>query len=195
MLSATAELLGDNLAPEKQAHYLGVIQQQAQRMDGSVRQMLELSRLETGARALRRTVFSLAELAQERLQAALPTDSTIHTEFAAQGEYEVNADRALLMRALDALLENAVQHTPEGGCITVHLADGVFSVMNTGDAIPADALPRLWEAYYQADPSRSAKGDGLGLSIAKTVFDLHGFTCGAENTEIGPKFWFRFADK
>lgn len=195
VLSATAELLGDNLAPEKQAHYLGVIQQQAQRMDGSVRQMLELSRLETGAKALRRTAFSLAELAQERLQAALPTDSTIHTEFAAQGEYEVNADRALLTRALDALLENAVQHTPEGGCITVHLADGVLSVTNTGDAIPADALPRLWEAYYQADPSRSAKGDGLGLSIAKTVFDLHGFTCGAENTEIGPKFWFRFADK
>lgn len=195
VLSATAELLGDNLAPEKQAHYLGVIQQQAQRMDGSVRQMLELSRLETGAKALRRTAFSLAELAQERLQAALPTDSTIHTEFAAQGEYEVNADRALLTRALDALLENAVQHTPEGGCISVHLADGVLSVTNTGDAIPADALPRLWEAYYQADPSRSAKGDGLGLSIAKTVFDLHGFTCGAENTEIGPKFWFRFADK
>lgn len=195
VLSATAELLGDNLAPEKQAHYLGVIQQQAQRMDGSVRQMLELSRLETGAKTLRRTAFSLAELAQERLQAALPTDSTIHTEFAAQGEYEVNADRALLTRALDALLENAVQHTPEGGCISVHLADGVLSVTNTGDAIPADALPRLWEAYYQADPSRSAKGDGLGLSIAKTVFDLHGFTCGAENTEIGPKFWFRFADK
>ena len=195
VLSATAELLGDNLAPEKQAHYLGVIQQQAQRMDGSVRQMLELSRLETGAKALRRTAFSLAELAQERLQAALPTDSTIRTEFAAQGEYEVNADRALLMRALDALLENAVQHTPEDGCITVHLADGVLSVTNTGDAIPADALPRLWEAYYQADPSRSAKGDGLGLSIAKTVFDLHGFTCGAENTEIGPKFWFQFADK
>lgn len=195
VLSATAELLGDNLAPEKQAHYLGVIQQQAQRMDGSVRQMLELSRLETGAKALRRTAFSLAELAQERLQAALPTNSTIHTEFAAQGEYEVNADRALLTRALDALLENAVQHTPEGGCIMVHLADGVLSVTNTGDAIPADALPRLWEAYYQADPSRSAKGDGLGLSIAKTVFDLHGFTCGAENTEIGPKFWFRFADK
>lgn len=195
VLSATAELLGDNLAPEKQAHYLGVIQQQAQRMDGSVRQMLELSRLETGAKALRRTAFSLAELAQERLQATLPTDSTIRTEFAAQGKFEVNADRALLARALDALLENAVQHTPEGGCIMVYLADGVLSVTNTGEAIPADALPRLWEAYYQADPSRSAKGDGLGLSIAKTVFDLHGFTCGAENTEIGPKFWFRFADK
>lgn len=193
VLSAAAELLGDNLAPEKQAHYLDVIQTQAQRMDGSVRKMLELSRLETGVQALRREEFPLAALAQERLAAALPADGRLHTEFAPDNEYMVNADRALLARALDALLENAVQHTPEGGCITVRIANGTLSVANTGDAIPDHALPRLWEAYYQADPSRSTKGDGLGLSIAKTVFDLHGYTCGAENTDAGPKFWFKFA--
>ena len=193
VLSATAELLEDNLAPEKQAHYLDVIQTQAQRMDGSVRKMLELSRLETGVQALRREEFPLAALAQERLAAALPADGSLHTEFASDSEYMVNADRALLARALDALLENAVQHTPEGGCITVRIANGMLSVANTGDAIPNHALPRLWEAYYQDDPSRSTKGDGLGLSIAKTVFDLHGYTCGAENTDAGPKFWFKFA--
>ena len=193
VLSAAAELLEDNLAPEKQAHYLDVIQTQAQRMDGSVRKMLELSRLETGVQALRREEFPLAALAQERLAAALPADGSLHTEFASDNEYMVNADRALLARALDALLENAVQHTPEGGCITVRIANGMLSVANTGDAIPNHALPRLWEAYYQADPSRSTKGDGLGLSIAKTVFDLHGYTCGAENTDAGPKFWFKFA--
>ena len=193
VLSATAELLEDNLAPEKQAHYLDVIQTQAQRMDGSVRKMLELSRLETGVQALRREKIPLAVLAQERLAAALPADGRLHTEFASDNEYIVNADRALLARALDALLENAVQHTPEGGCITVRIANGMLSVANTGDAIPNHALPRLWEAYYQADPSRSTKGDGLGLSIAKTVFDLHGYTCGAENTDAGPKFWFKFA--
>lgn len=193
VLSAAAELLGDNLAPEKQAHYLDVIQTQAQRMDGSVRKMLELSRLETGVQALRREEFPLAALAQERLAAALPADGSLHTELASDNEYMVNADRALLARALDALLENAVQHTPEGGCITVRIANGMLSVANTGDAIPNHALPRLWEAYYQADPSRSTKGDGLGLSIAKTVFDLHGYTCGAENTDAGPKFWFKFA--
>ena len=193
VLSATAELLEDNLAPEKQAHYLDVIQTQAQRMDGSVRKMLELSRLEAGVQALRREEFPLAALAQERLAAALPADGSLHTEFASDSEYMVNADRALLARALDALLENAVQHTPEGGCITVRIASGMLSVANTGDAIPNHALPRLWEAYYQADPSRSTKGDGLGLSIAKTVFDLHGYTCGAENTDAGPKFWFKFA--
>ena len=193
VLSAAAELLEDNLAPEKQAHYLDVIQMQAQRMDGSVRKMLELSRLEAGVQALRREEFPLAALAQERLAAALPADGRLHTEFASDSEYMVNADRALLARALDALLENAVQHTPEGGCITVRIANGMLSVANTGDAIPDHALPRLWEAYYQADPSRSTKGDGLGLSIAKTVFDLHGYTCGVENTDAGPKFWFKFA--
>ena len=193
VLSAAAELLEDNLAPEKQVHYLDVIQMQALRMDGSVRKMLELSRLENGVQALRREEFPLAALAQERLAAALPADGSLHTEFASDNEYMVNADRALLARALDALLENAVQHTPEGGCITVRIANGMLSVANTGDAIPNHALPRLWEAYYQADPSRSTKGDGLGLSIAKTVFDLHGYTCGVENTDAGPKFWFKFA--
>lgn len=193
VLSAAAELLEDNLAPEKQAHYFDVIQTQAQRMDDSVRKMLELSRLETGVQALRREEFPLAALAQERLAAALPADGSLHTELASDNEYMVNADRALLARALDALLENAVQHTPEGGCITVRIANGMLSVANTGDAIPNHASPRLWEAYYQADPSRSTKGDGLGLSIAKTVFDLHGYTCGAENTDAGPKFWFKFA--
>lgn len=195
VLSATAELLCDRLAPEKQAHYLSVIQAQARRMDNSVRQMLELSRLENGVQALRRTEFSLTELVQERLQAALPTESSRRTEITAEGELTVCADRALLARALDAILENSVQHTPEGGSITVRLADGICAVTNTGEAIPAEALPHLWEAYYQADPSRSTRGSGLGLSIAKTVFDLHSYACGAENTESGPKFWFRFAEK
>lgn len=195
VLSATAELLGDRLAPEKQAHYLSVIQAQTRRMDDSVRQMLELSRLENGVQALRRTEFSLTELVQERLQAALPADSSLRTEITAEGELTVCADRALLTRALDAILENAVQHTPEGGSIIVRLADGICAVTNTGEAISVEALPHLWEAYYQADPSRSTRGSGLGLSIAKTVFDLHGYACGAGNTESGPKFWFRFAEK
>ena len=195
VLSATAELLGDNLAPEKQAHYLGVIQQQAQRMDGSVRQMLELSRLETGAKALRRTAFSLAELAQERLQATLPTDSTIRTEFAAQANLRSMQTGDCLRGRLDALRrERRAAYTGRRlhhGAPRGRRALGDEHRRRHSGGRSAAAVG----AYYQADPSRSAKGDGLGLSIAKTVFDLHGFTCGAENTEIGPKFWFRFADK
>lgn len=192
VLSATAELLSSDMAQDKRTHYLEVIRQQAARMDGSVRQMLELSRLEAGAKALRREQFTLSALAQERLDAAVPPDTNLHTEVTVSGTDKVDADRALLARALDAILENAVQHTAPGGSIFVRMENGVCAVVNTGAPIPADALPRLWEAYYQADASRAAEGNGLGLSIAKTVFDLHGFAYGAENTDEGPRFWFRF---
>ena len=192
VLSATAELLSSDMAQDKRRHYLEVIRQQVARMDGSVRQMLELSRLEAGAKALRREQFTLSTLAQERLDAAIPPDTNLHIEVTVSGTDEVDADRALLARALDAILENAVQHTAPGGSIFVRMENGVCAVVNTGAPIPADALPRLWEAYYQADASRAAEGNGLGLSIAKTVFDLHGFAYGAENTDEGPRFWFRF---
>lgn len=192
VLSATAELLSGDMAQDKRAHYLDVIQQQAQRMDGSVRRMLELSRLEAGAKALRRERVSLSTLARERLEAAVPPDSRLHTSVIVDGADEAEADRALLARALDAIFENAVQHTPPDGSITVRIEHGVCAVVNTGEAIPAAALSRLWEPYFQADPARTAKGDGLGLSIAKTVFDLHGYAYGAENTPAGPRFWFRF---
>ncbi len=192
VLSATAELLSGDMAQDKRAHYLDVIQQQAQRMDGSVRRMLELSRLEAGAKALRRERFPLSALARERLDAAVPPDSRLHTSVIVDGVDEADADRALLARALDAILENAVQHTPPDGSITVRIEHGVCAIVNTGEAIPAAALSHLWEPYYQADPARTAKGDGLGLSIAKTVFDLHGYAFGAENTPAGPRFWFRF---
>lgn len=192
VLSATAELLSSDMAQDKRAHYLDVIQQQAQRMDGSVRRMLELSRLEAGAKALRREQVSLSALARERLEAAVPPDSRLHTSVIVDGADEAEADRALLARALDAILENAVQHTLPDGSITVRIEHGVCAVVNTGEAIPSAALPRLWEPYFQAAPARTAKGDGLGLSIAKTVFDLHGYAYGAENTSAGPRFWFRF---
>ena len=192
VLSATAELLSNDMAQDKRAHYLDVIRQQAERMDGSVKRMLELSRLEAGAKALRRARFTLSDLAQERLDAAVPPDADLQTEVTVSGAEEIDADRTLLARALDAILENAVQHTAPGGSIAVRIEKGVCAVVNTGAAIPAEALPRLWEAYYQADASRAAKGDGLGLSIAKTVFDLHGYAYGAENTDEGPRFWFRF---
>lgn len=192
VLSATAELLSDDMAQDKRAHYLDVIQQQAQRMDGSVRRMLELSRLEAGAKALWRERVSLSALVRERLNAAVPPDSRLHTSVVVDGADEADADRALLARALDAILENAVQHTPPDGSITVRVEHGVCAVVNTGEPVPPAALPHLWELYYQADPARTAKGDGLGLSIAKTVFDLHGYTYGAENTPAGPRFWFRF---
>ena len=162
VLSATAELLSGDMAQDKRAHYLDVIRQQAARMDGSVRGMLELSRLEAGAKALRRERFALSALAQERLDAAVPPDADLHTEVTVSGADEVDADRTLLA-------PRAGRHSRKRGA--AHRAGrqhrrphrkGVCAVTNTGAAIPADALPRLWDAYYQADPRARKAGRRAG---------------------------------
>lgn len=192
VLSASAELLQSDLAADKRTHYLSVIQEQAARMDGSVKKMLDLSRLEAGAEQLRREPLSLAALAEDMLYAAAPLTEGMETRIVSDGADEALVDRTLLTRALDSLLGNAVRFTPVGGRITVHIENGVCAVENTGEPIGEDILPRLWDAYYQGDPARTDEGTGLGLAIAKAVFELHGYPFGAENGADGPRFWFRF---
>ncbi|MDO4269442.1 MAG: HAMP domain-containing sensor histidine kinase [Eubacteriales bacterium] len=191
-LSATAELLSGDMAADKRAYYMEQIRAQAARMDGSVKRMLDLSRLEAGAQRLRPERVSVAALAREQLDALAPLSGEITTVALTDGADETEADRALLSRAFDSLLGNAVRFTPPGGRVAVRVENGVCAVENTGAPIPQDALPRLWDAYYQADPARADGGAGLGLAVAKAVFELHGWPFGAENTPEGPRFWFRF---
>jgi len=92
----------------------------------------------------------------------------------------VDGDAVSLRQVFDNLLDNAVKYTPAGGGVTVrgHCADGwaAIEVADTGMGIPADSLPRVFDRFFRADPSRSRRtgGAGLGLSIAKAVAERHG---------------------
>src|SRR5690606_8387177 len=92
----------------------------------------------------------------------------------------VRGDRPMLRRALANLLSNAVRHAPEGGRVTVLLApEGeqvCVSVENSGPCIPPEHLPRVFDRFYQVDPSRSRRGEGsgLGLAIVRSIVSLHG---------------------
>ena len=68
----------------------------------------------------------------------------------------------------------------------------ICSVFNTGDPIPAEALPHLWEKFYKADKARTRAygGNGIGLSIVKAILDGMGGEYGAENKEDGVEFFF-----
>jgi two-component system heavy metal sensor histidine kinase CusS len=86
----------------------------------------------------------------------------------------------MLRRAISNLLSNAIDHTPRGGCVDVHIVDagndGVhLSVANPGDGVAAEHLPRLFDRFYRVDPSRqrSTDGAGLGLAITKSIVAAH----------------------
>ncbi|MGC9971533.1 MAG: ATP-binding protein [Bryobacteraceae bacterium] len=100
----------------------------------------------------------------------------------------IHGDRAHLRRLVSILLDNAVKYTPEGGRIEAALArngmEARLRVEDNGIGIPAELLPRVFERFFRADPSRSnVDGAGLGLAMAKWIADAHRATLPAESVE------------
>jgi len=103
---------------------------------------------------------------------------TLRTEIAA-GLPSVNVDAQRMAQVLGNLVSNALRHTPAGGDVTLSASqeDGVvlLSVHDTGDGIPPEDLPHIFERFYRGDQARQSFGaSGLGLSIAKSIVEAHG---------------------
>jgi len=99
---------------------------------------------------------------------------------AVEGEGAVHGDRLMIRRAISNLMANAINHTPRGGSINVRIEanarDAIrLSVENTGEAIAAEHLSRIFDRFYRVDPSRqrSSDGAGLGLAITKSIVAAH----------------------
>jgi signal transduction histidine kinase len=99
----------------------------------------------------------------------------------------VQADRSALHMLLKNLLENAIQHSPPQGVITVTLDDEAFSVRDEGPGIPADDMPKLFTRYWRGSGRRD-EGAGLGLAICQEIVRAHGWELCARNTGHGAEF-------
>ena len=101
----------------------------------------------------------------------------------------VSIDRTRIEQVVNNLLQNAVEHTTEGGRIDVSVAESdetvSVTVADTGEGISSEHLPHVFDRLYRADPSRtrSTGGAGLGLTIAKQLIEAHGGTIHVESTE------------
>jgi heavy metal sensor kinase len=123
----------------------------------------------------------LASLVKEALERArVPAEAKGHrlTLQCADGPFEIRGDRSGLRRLIWTLLDNAIKYTPKGGRVEVVLEGNstqvCLKVRDTGVGIPGHLLPRVFERFFRADPSRSQEdGTGLGLSIAKWIADVH----------------------
>jgi two-component system sensor histidine kinase MprB len=99
--------------------------------------------------------------------------------------WSVFGEPALLERAVTNLLDNAVKWSPEGGTVTVRLADGVLTVRDEGPGITEADLPHVFDRFYRSSEARTLPGSGLGLSIVRRAAERHGGTVTAESPSDG----------
>lgn len=181
------------LSPQERTRYLGMMSQQASRMQSVVQDLLTLSRLE-GSPLPGMTewtpVLALMQRCEDEARglSALLTQSQARPhvlEFPPAEQLralgEIAGVPTELQSALSNLISNALRYTPAGGTITVvweRAHDGAvrFSVRDTGPGIAPEHIPRLTERFYRVDRSRSREtgGTGLGLAIVKHVLQRHG---------------------
>lgn len=182
------------LSTEERQRYLALMNQQAQRMQTLVSDLLTLSRLEGSPVPGSSEWVSSRELLVQVIEEARALSDVL-----AQGDHVIEAQdsadlqiagsRSELHSALSNLINNAVRYTPAGGRIRSGwhvLEDGgaAFFVTDTGPGIEAEHLPRLTERFYRVDRSRSREtgGTGLGLAIVKHVAQRHGGAMQVEST-------------
>ena len=191
VLSGFVETLQNLPLDESQrSRYLGLMQEQSQRMQSLVSDLLTLSRLEASPAPSFETSLPAAQLMDQLERDAhammqvmdLPGSSSHRLHFSCEADsVQLLGDRTELLSAAGNLVQNALRYTPPGGAVDVSLkllADDrmEFAVQDSGAGIAPEHLPRLTERFYRVDRSRSREsgGTGLGLSIVKHVVQRHG---------------------
>jgi two-component system phosphate regulon sensor histidine kinase PhoR len=151
-------------------------------MQRLIEDLLKLSSLETAGEVNNKEVIRVPDLLNSIIEEARTTGSGVLPNIIsieADRELWLKGDRSQLYSAFSNLIFNAIQHTPESGMIIVRWfaehGAGVLEVIDTGEGIAREHLPRITERFYRVDKGRSREkgGTGLGLAIVKHVLALH----------------------
>jgi signal transduction histidine kinase len=171
--------------------YLTILDEESQRVERIVRDLLDLARFENRRDSLDMQDASIEELfgrvaARHGVDAA--TRSVQLTTTIEPGAEIVRGDQFRLEQALQNLAANALRYVRAGGSIALQArlmgAELILLVRDTGAGIPPEHLPHIFDRFYKVDSSRAAgtEGSGLGLSIVKAIIERHGGTIEVSST-------------
>ncbi len=200
-ISGCTELLLNGLVrPEDERQFLGQIDTEARRMIRLVEDIIGLSRLDEGARGMKREPVDLYVVAgwTVRQLAQAASDAGVTMELTGTSAV-IEGIPQLVGGIVYNLCDNAVKYNKPGGWVTVDVrtdaSETVLTVIDTGIGIPKEHQARIFERFYRVDKSHSKEvgGTGLGLSIVKHAAQIHGAEIDVrsrpgEGTEISVKF-------
>ena len=193
VINANLEILKSDRdkIPEEEYKWLEGISEQVTRMKLMVEEMLELAKLESGLKQEVKVPVNLSEVVEEVVlgSEALAFEHTISMNSEIEKDQYIMGVGTQIEKLAYILVENALKYTPEGGVVDVVVKSDrrkVFvRVKNTGDGIPKEDIPKIFDRFYRTDESHHAPdGFGLGLAIAKSIADAHGAEISV-NSEVG----------
>lgn len=190
-----------NSDEENRKFYAEVIQDEANKMDKLVKELLELMKLEYGGRKFNNTNFNIVELVNEviRKSKVMLEENKIKVKFESEEEHYVYADEFYMEQILTNYLTNAIKNADEiekEKYIEIKIEEKEstvrISVFNTGKNISEENLNKIWKRFYKEDSSRNreAGGSGIGLSLVKAIMDNYKNEYGVINKYNGVEFYF-----
>jgi len=165
------------------------IEEEVDELDRLVADVLTASRLDLASLPLRKVAVDVQTLVEKARQRVLALDPSLRVDTQVEPRLMVEADEALLSRALDNLLDNARKYGV-GSPVQLEArrenGEVVLAVRDRGPGIPEEDLPRVFDPFFRGEgaPSR-APGFGLGLALARRVAEAHGGSARAANSEGG----------
>jgi two-component system sensor histidine kinase BaeS len=190
---ANLEALQDGIYPLSQENLAPIIQQN-QLLTKLVDDLRTLALADSGALELELTPTDLPALLVRITKEFQPQfeEQNISLVFnPVETLVSIKLDQSRFNQVINNLLQNSLRHTPAGGKVEIDLqkspGEAVIQIKDSGEGIPEEALPRLFERFYRSDQSRSRDkgGTGLGLSIARQLVEAHGGTLTAANHPDG----------
>ena len=172
---------------EEKDEYIRIAINKARSLKAFVNSLFEWVRLDAGEQIFHFEVCDINELSRNILADWIPILDSNHFSYdihIPENECDVSLDISAFTRVLDNLLQNIINHC-DGSQVAFHLAENekqvIITLADNGKGISENDMPLIFERMYTSDTSRSARGNGLGLSIAKELISVHKGTITAES--------------
>ena len=183
-------LYQDPLDPAMAKEFLGNVNDEIDRLNRIVSDLLTLVNMDSGAMKLKLEELDAATLLQNQVKRLSPLarENGIELECSAGNSLKITGDQLKLEQVIYNVIDNAIKYTARGGEVHCALSRSknmaVIRISDTGEGIPAEDLPHIFDRFYRVDKARSRAtgGTGLGLSIVKQIVLSHGGTITPEST-------------
>jgi len=200
---AILEALSDEVVtdPDSVQRYLLTARREIRSLSALIDDLFQVAKLDAGGLVLEQAPNSLSDLISDTLESFshLARKKNIHLSGDVESNIDlVNMDARHIGRAIDNLVSNALRYTPEGGAVTISAhregSQVEVCVRDSGEGIPPEDLPHIFESFYRGEKSRSRAtgGAGLGLAIARGIVLAHGGQIWVKSDlGVGTEFFFR----